>query len=227
MTRIAIIADIHADFHALEDALDKIDQLGCDLVVCAGDVIGWGKFPEQTISLVRERDITCIRGNHENWALQGELHDDPDLLLKPQTLKFLRSLPQSWSGVFDGVRVAVWHARPGSDMDGIHPDMIKGSELRRMLEEAEADVLVVGHNHIPFFISVPGGGIVVNPGALLRDPAVKLEYPWILDPKTGSFTQAQHVERGTFGVLETPAVRFRVCRAEDGVAIDGYSGDFS
>ena len=39
MYRLAIISDVHADVHALTDALAAIDRLACDAIVCAGDVV--------------------------------------------------------------------------------------------------------------------------------------------------------------------------------------------
>ena len=47
--KLAIISDLHADVHALRDALAQIERLGCDEIVCAGDVLDWGLFPERTI----------------------------------------------------------------------------------------------------------------------------------------------------------------------------------
>ena len=53
--KLAIISDLHADLHALRDALTHIDRLGCDAIVCAGDVVDIGVFPEETIALLVER----------------------------------------------------------------------------------------------------------------------------------------------------------------------------
>jgi hypothetical protein len=39
--RLAIISDVHADLDALRDALVHITALGCNEVICAGDVVGY------------------------------------------------------------------------------------------------------------------------------------------------------------------------------------------
>src|SRR5580658_4323042 len=116
--RLAIISDLHADVHALRDALAQIERLGCEEIVCAGDVLDWGRFPERTIALLQERRIATIRGNHCRWAL-SEGHDSSGWDLTPRAIEFLESLPASWTRTIDEVRVAVWHARPKSDMKGI------------------------------------------------------------------------------------------------------------
>jgi predicted phosphodiesterase len=65
MTRLAIVTDVHADVHALRDALAQIDKLGVDQILCCGDLVDYGLFPDETLTLVRERRIVTIRGNHD------------------------------------------------------------------------------------------------------------------------------------------------------------------
>jgi len=63
-----LISDVHADVHSLDAALHHIADLGCDQIVCAGDLVDFGLFPEETISRIREREIPCVRGNHDRWS---------------------------------------------------------------------------------------------------------------------------------------------------------------
>jgi putative phosphoesterase len=200
--RLCILSDVHADLHALRDALVQVERLGCDAAVCAGDLLDWGLFPEETIALLRESRIPCVRGNHDRWAV-SEGQDASGWDLTSRAIRFLHGLPPSWCRTIEGVRVAVWHARPGGDMDGVYPEDAAPGELLGMLERAHADVLVVGHTHVPFRLRA-GHGLVVNPGSILRDPAVPLDFP------TG----------GTFGVLELPSLTFTVHRAADGTPVD-------
>jgi putative phosphoesterase len=214
--KLAIISDLHADVHALRDALVQIKRLGCDEVVCAGDVLDWGLSPEATIRELRERRIPTIRGNHGRWAL-SEGHDTSGWDLTPGAMAFLESLPASWTRRVDDVRVAVWHARPKSDMKGIYPDA-SGTELASQLDRAEADVLVVGHTHLPFARFVDRR-LVCNPGALLRDPAEPMEGGMLFDRESGKFVPAPAAGGGTFGILELPTLRFTVHRAGDGAEV--------
>jgi len=92
-------------------------------------------------------------------------------LLSDDAMAFLAGLPRVWNKVIDGVRVAMCHGTPKSDMDGVVPGMATAGDVRRWLAAANADVLVVGHSHAPFMLSDLGGGLIVNPGALLRDRA--------------------------------------------------------
>ena len=81
-------------------------------------------------------------------------------------------------------------------MDGIYPDQVTGSDLRRFLDQVASDVLVVGHTHVPFARPAPGGGLVVNPGALLRGEADDGE----------SAAGSRRLAGGTFAVVELPTM---------------------
>ena len=223
-TRLAIISDVHADVHAVRDALGQIERLGCAVVVCAGDIVDYGLFPEETIELLAHRKIPCIRGNHDRWAVtvdRGESTDASGWDLSPRAAGFLAQLPTSWGATIEGVRIAVHHGSPRSDMDGIYPSEATIEDARRWLAEAKADILLVGHTHIAFALHVFGGAMIANPGALLRDPAEPMEdRAWIYDRDKGTFVPGPARGGGTFGVLELPSKVFTVHRAADGVEIE-------
>jgi len=203
--RLAVFSDLHADVHALRDALSQIERLGCDAIVCAGDLIDYGVCPEETLQLLMQRGIPCIRGNHDRWATHDKRFAS-EWGMTPKAMKFLRTLLVSWSAEIEGVRVAVWHARPWSDMNGIDPD-ISDDDATTLLDAAACDVLIVGHTHLAFERRVVDGRMICNPGALLRDPAEPLDVP----------------ARGTFGVLELPSKTFTVRSAKTG-EIEASSG---
>ena len=49
MTRLAIITDVHADVHALRDALAQIDKLGVDQILCCGDLLDYGFYADAIV----------------------------------------------------------------------------------------------------------------------------------------------------------------------------------
>ena len=198
LTRLAIITDVHADVHALRDALAQIDELGVDQILCCGDVVDYGLFPEETLALLRDRGIVTIRGNHDRWAIQSG-SDASGWDLTSKAVAYLESLPTGWSAIIDGVRVVLAHARPRSDMHGIARDT-PARELMELLDQAAADILIVGHTHVPFVRRLDDGRIVMNPGALLRDPAPGCE---VATP-------------GTFAVIDVMTRTITVRRAKDG-----------
>ena len=67
--RYAIITDIHANIFALKVALKEIDEKKPDKIICLGDIVGNGAYPEETVQFIRKRgDILCVKGNHDLFA---------------------------------------------------------------------------------------------------------------------------------------------------------------
>lgn len=161
-------------------------------------------FPDETLALLAERKITTLRGNHDRWAVTNKSVGTNASDLAPAARRFLKATIPSWSTTVDGVRIAAHHARPGSDMHGIMPDA-SSDELHAVLSAADADVLVVGQPHVAMDLRL-GERMVVNPGALLREPADGWE--------------GQLPTPGTLGLLELPEKRWTVIRARTGRAAD-------
>lgn len=237
--KIAIISDVHADVHALSEALVQIEGIGCDLTICAGDLVDYGLFPDETIALLRDRRIPTIRGNHDRWAIgRGSAHrpdnGDSDLVvdgsgwdLSRESLAFLAELPLTWRATIDGVRVAMVHASPGSDLDGIYPPDSSPHLVDQLLDEAAADVLLAGHTHVPLVAVGRNGGLLANSGALLCNPAVSVEpaseRAWedqLVDYVTLEPVVPSPRRIGTFGVLVLPERRFMLHRVSDGAEIN-------
>ena len=69
--KLGLISDIHGDPVALELAWAHLTVLGADRIVCAGDLVGYGPFPDRVVAfLQRARDRRRVRGNHDRWALE-------------------------------------------------------------------------------------------------------------------------------------------------------------
>jgi len=233
--KVGVVSDIHGDIVALDAALARLHELGCDPIVCAGDLLDIEPFSEEVVQRIKVDKIICIRGNHERWAIERRrrrpdprkfapsIVELPDLFsggaeLSREALAYLATLPSHWAAELAGVRVTMWHARPGSDMEGIRADSTSSALRRQLLDHAAADVLIVGHTHDAFSL-VAGKGRIVNPGACCsKTLAFKQE---------GSLAVPDGYRPATFGVLELPSIRFRVFRAADGAQVQGLAGSAS
>jgi diadenosine tetraphosphatase ApaH/serine/threonine PP2A family protein phosphatase len=67
--RIAVFSDIHSNLHALTAVLNAIDALKIRHLVCCGDVVGYGAFPNECCELLRFRRIPTLAGNHDHAAI--------------------------------------------------------------------------------------------------------------------------------------------------------------
>ncbi len=72
MGRFAIISDIHGNLHALEEVLAEIDRMGIGEVICLGDIVGYGPFPDRCLDLVVKCCSTIVRGNHDDAVINPE-----------------------------------------------------------------------------------------------------------------------------------------------------------
>jgi predicted phosphodiesterase len=228
--KLGIFSDLHADLAMLDAALGRIRAMGCDTIVCAGDVVDGDVFPDECIARLEADGIPTIRGNHDRWALEhaGELRrsgrrrenlraDGPSPVYEPEaggtlgsgfdlsraSLRWLGRLPTSLTLEIAGVLVAVHHARPGlwgGDMIGIDPATTAPAQLETLLDNASAEILLVGHTHERFAIRLPSGRLVANPGALWSGGVTYERRGALFTPGAPS--------HGTFGVLDVTTRAF-------------------
>ncbi len=67
--QIAVLSDIHGNFHALTAVMKAIDERGLKNIICLGDVVGYGAMPNECVDLLRERNIPTLAGNHDHAAV--------------------------------------------------------------------------------------------------------------------------------------------------------------
>jgi len=65
MPTVAILADIHSNFPALEAVLRDVEQCGAERIVFLGDIVGYGGSPAECVNLVRKMGGACVMGNHD------------------------------------------------------------------------------------------------------------------------------------------------------------------
>ena len=76
--KIGIVNDIHNNLIALEAVLNKIEN-ECDMIICSGDIIGIGPYPEETVQKVMQiENLIAVKGNHEKYLIEGLPNDFPN-----------------------------------------------------------------------------------------------------------------------------------------------------
>jgi predicted phosphodiesterase len=63
--RLAIVADIHGNYQALQAVLADIALMGADRIFSLGDNIGYGPQPEEVVQALLDYQVVSIMGNHE------------------------------------------------------------------------------------------------------------------------------------------------------------------
>jgi putative phosphoesterase len=177
VTRIAVIADIHANLPALEGVLADVDRQAVDQILCAGDLVGQGPHPNEVVSRVRKAGIPSILGNQEIEVreLADRARRDPKqhmrwtiAVLTRKNREYLLGLPPDRSLEVEGLAIQLVHGSPAGAFDPMYPSLTPRT-LRTWFPRGEPrpDVLVGAHTHVPFVRSVDGV-LVVNAGTVGR-----------------------------------------------------------
>lgn len=177
--RVGLISDIHGDIRALDRCLEHLDLLAVDQILCAGDLIGYGAHNDRVVTLIRDRGILTVRGNHERWALESRrllgLRGWRPARLADDTWNFLESLPTSRILNLDGRVLALFHGSPASDTEYVSPYKPLPSCIDAFWNSTGATILVLGHTHIPM-IDRGKRGTILNPGSVMGVPGIQTSY---------------------------------------------------
>jgi predicted phosphodiesterase len=66
--KYAIIADIHGNLDAFQVVLEDIRAQNATHIVCLGDVVGYNAQPKECLQIVRDMNIPCVKGNHDEYC---------------------------------------------------------------------------------------------------------------------------------------------------------------
>src|SRR5215475_9716523 len=171
MLRIGLISDIHANVYGLEAALSAIQKANVNLIICAGDIVGYYPFINETIDLLRAEKILCIMGNHDA-ILVGRLSvedarwrqymlDYTAKVIRLDNLEWIDQLPLTLSLDLQGLGGKVYHGSPWSPLtEYIYPDHNDFGRFGYL----KTDFVVLGHTHWPLLQKV-NEITIINPGS--------------------------------------------------------------
>lgn len=66
--KYAIIADIHGNLDAFQVVLEDIRAQNADQIICLGDIVGYNAQPKECLQIVRDMNIPCVKGNHDEYC---------------------------------------------------------------------------------------------------------------------------------------------------------------
>ncbi|MET0938269.1 MAG: metallophosphoesterase family protein [Gaiellaceae bacterium] len=184
--RVAVISDVHGNAHALNAVLAAVEQEAPDAVWCLGDTVGYAARPNECCALVREAADVCLAGNHDLLALGSEVLEadfNADAatagrwtsdVLDEASLSYIRGLEP---------RAHLEHAElfHASARDPVWEYVLGGESALATLELTTEPLVLVGHSHVPFAVSLegdelsgahapPGTEIDLAPGRRLCNP---------------------------------------------------------
>ena len=177
--KIIFFSDIHGNNHSFNAFLKDISrQQGQYELVFLGDFVGYYYGANEIISYCREKNISCILGNHDNYFLNildgklnletfikkyGRSYDIALRTISKENIKFLRQLDKNKILISDNKKVYICHGSPLNNLEGrIYPD----TDLSLFEASVEGfNYVVTGQTHHKMDKRY-GSTIFLNPGSL-------------------------------------------------------------
>jgi putative phosphoesterase len=173
--RILIISDVHGNWEALRAVLQEPH----DKVIFLGDAVHFGPQPHECVEALREHATWAVCGNHDHGASfdvdcraygNWKAWDDATLrytseMLTADDLAFLKARPIIQRVTVGDTSLCLVHAAATDPLyHYVSPDAPE-AELAQELALADADVMLVGHSHVPMKRHT-GRRMIVNPGSV-------------------------------------------------------------
>jgi len=216
---VAVISDIHANRHALDAVLDDIEATGVDEIWSLGDAVGYGAFPGECVTTLRERCSVFLLGNHDLAALKeidiGTFSPSAAASalwtrehMASEAFEILKSL-EGTSAQREGI--GLFHASP---RDPIWEYVVDSDLAEDNLDFQEERIALIGHSHIAlYFTRVDEMSRVSSVLAPQGTDLTMKSGKWLLNP--GSVGQPRDGDpRAAWAELDTESFRIRFHRVE-------------
>jgi putative phosphoesterase len=173
--KIAVLADVHGNLHALEAVIQDAERRGISVFLNAGDFLGFGAFPNEVVELLRAKNTVSIVGNYDLEVMKKNKEGKGQKKLALKFAKkelakscenYLRSLPRSVRLDMAGKKLLMVHGSPDSIEEHIYPDTSE-KRLKELARTANADVVIMGHTHLQMVREADGVSFI-NPGSVGR-----------------------------------------------------------
>jgi diadenosine tetraphosphatase ApaH/serine/threonine PP2A family protein phosphatase len=216
--RVAVISDIHANWHALEAVLEAVEQEQPDELWCLGDLVGYGPRPNPCCAAMERRAALCLAGNHDLGVL-GELDLADFTGDAVEAARWTRGVLAEGSRAYlESLRptarregVELFHASP---RDPVWDYVLTPEAAAAALELTEEPLVLVGHSHVPLAIALEDGALAgglapegtevdLSGGRFLLNPG-SVGQPRDGDPRAAWLLVDFESRRAWFGRAEYP-----------------------
>lgn len=153
--RYGIFSDIHGNLEALGAVSQSIKDDRIDIIICLGDIVGYGANPIECIELIKKIKPIIIMGNHDSCcadilgidkfnAYARLALDWTKKILRKEDREYLASLPliHDEGDLFTAVHGTL------DDPEDFHY-MLSSYDARESFRLMSRDVLFLGHTHVP------------------------------------------------------------------------------
>ena len=149
---LAVFSDVHANLPALQAVLSAVHRRNPDCILSLGDQVNLGPCPKETLSLLRENRVVCLRGNHERYILSAMDGDAAFRGINFESLRFNATLLSreeiELPEVIDLSGVTFCHSLPGDDTFPVHDPHRALPQLIKRYTKGMTRI-ICGHGHNP------------------------------------------------------------------------------
>ena len=159
--RLGLIGDVHAQDERLRLAIDHLQELNIETIICTGDIVDGPGDPDACVELLKVHDIQTVRGNHDRWCLEDKARHVPNAhrreSLKTATREYLTALPRQLEIMTSRGKLLLCHGIGNNDLAKVWPGTermpIERSEaLDNLIDAGDFRFVVNGHMHFKTMI---------------------------------------------------------------------------
>ncbi len=161
--RTAFVSDLHSNAQAWNSVLSDIGSIGCDRIVCLGDLVGYGPSPVAVLESAHQHIHSFVLGNHDA-VVAG--------LMTPENFNDRARRMTEWTRARLGAEGVRFLSRlplslKGPDLRCTHANFARPSAFDYILDANDAaaswaavpeQLLFVGHTHQPALFVLGASG---------------------------------------------------------------------
>ena len=176
--KIAILSDIHGNVFALESVLNAVKKKDVDILMIAGDFIGYYFWPVKVFNLLKDYDPIVVRGNHDKMLKKAK--EDTVYLEKickkygnglkialdqlgDERIEWLSNLPDLVEYETQDGKILICHGSPWDGDEYVYPD--SDDESLNRYAQLNAKWIIQGHTHYSMHNKI-GDITLINPGSV-------------------------------------------------------------
>lgn len=195
---MAFLSDVHGNLVALDRVLAELRERAITDIYVAGDLLLGGDQPLEVWQRLQSVGARCVRGTSDvalatidPAALRPNSPDEAQLAERFAAtrravgeiiLRRLGELPDRLRvPMVDGGELLVVHGSPADPFESIGHEL-EDDDLRELLADDPADIVMCGATHVPFDRSIDGTR-VVNVGSVGSAPGGGVAHYTLLFPK--------------------------------------------
>lgn len=154
---IAVMADIHANFSALENVLKFYEERKITQGVILGDIVGYGPDPALCIEKLQETQFEIIKGNHDHAVATSNMERGFSTHAKAAidwTIEQLNLAHRDWLKYLPSyIKHKDWYAVHGAPIDPAfffgYVYLMTAEDNLNYLQNKKISICFHGHSHMP------------------------------------------------------------------------------